>query len=82
LIPFEADSLDGKWFLRSIDQEPISSDLRSYYLIVSSSNKRAILYGGCNVQFGTFALDGNAISFSGIIGTKKACQVNKDGEIT
>jgi heat shock protein HslJ len=49
---------------------------------VSSSSRRAILYGGCNVQFATFTLDGNALSFSGVIGTKKACQVDKDSSIT
>lgn len=51
-------------------------------IITSSSSNRLILYGGCNVQFSTFKLSKNEISFSGAAGTRKFCSVDNDRLIT
>jgi heat shock protein HslJ len=82
LLPLDPSKLDGKWFLKSVGGKPTPSALRTYYLIISSSASRIILYGGCNVQFSTFTLHSNQISFSALVGTKMACQPDNDSLIT
>jgi heat shock protein HslJ len=54
------------------------ADFKSYYFIITSPNKRIIMYGGCNVNFSTYTLNGNQISFTVPAGTRKACLNDND----
>ena len=55
--------------------------MKKFYIIITGRN-RVILYGGCNVHFSTYELNGNKISFSAVRGTRRACEVDNDVIIT
>lgn len=39
------------------------------------------MYGGCNVNFSSFNLTGNQISFTAAAGTRKACLNDNDKQV-
>lgn len=41
-----------------------------------------IIYGGCNVLFSLFKIEGSVILFAGAVGTKKACAIDNDNAVT
>lgn len=74
--------MNGKWFLLRLQGSSEIGGLKSYYLINNSAIKRFILYGGCNVQFSTYSLSDNKITFGAVGSTRKACSPDNDSSIT
>jgi heat shock protein HslJ len=79
LSPFSSP-LDGKWFIARMGSSNVA-DFKTYYFIITSANKRIIMYGGCNVNFSTYSFNGNQVSFTAPAGTRKACLNDNDKQV-
>jgi heat shock protein HslJ len=67
-----AELLSNTWRLTSINGEPVPAHVRTT-LEFDTSNNSIGGTGGCNRYFGSFTLDGNALTFGGIGSTMMAC---------
>jgi heat shock protein HslJ len=71
-----APQLEGTyWRLVAIGDTPVpaANTEREAHIILNAASRQATGSGGCNRMFGTYTLNGDALSFSGVGSTKMAC---------
>ena len=70
------------WKLVAIGDRPVSiaNSQREPHIVLQPDSKRVNGSGGCNSMFGTYELNGDALTFTGIGATKMACQAGMDTE--
>ena len=70
------------WRLVAVGDTPIpaANTAREAHIILNTASNQASGSGGCNRMFGTYTLNGDALSFSGVGATKMACPGAMDTE--
>ena len=70
------------WKLTSLGDKPVTvaDSQREPHIVLAPDSKQLSGSGGCNRMFGTYELNGDAISFSGVGATKMACMDGMDIE--
>ena len=73
---------DTKWALQTINGKPfqLAEGIDNPWIFVDAKNSAVKGFGGCNQLMGTAKLDGDAISFPGLAGTKMMCAAVQDVE--
>jgi heat shock protein HslJ len=66
--------LDGQWDVATIDGRAVDANAPTAYLTLASGDeRRAYGYSGCNRFSGSYLLDGDRLSFSQMMMTRRAC---------
>jgi hypothetical protein len=82
LYPFDPKLLQNKWYLYSINGTDYNMSAYYYYFLIITPT-RMIYYGGCDVKWSEYKLDGN--NLSGIFtrkATKNTClNPNEDDNV-
>ena len=70
------------WKLIAVGDRPVSiaNSQREPHIVLQPDSKRVTGSGGCNTMFGTYELNGDALTFAGVGATKMACQAGMDIE--
>ena len=70
------------WKLTALGDKPVTvaDSQREPHIVLAPDSKQLSGSGGCNRMFGTYELNGDAISFSGVGATKMACVDGMDIE--
>ena len=70
------------WKLVALGSTPVNvaDNQREPHIILQPDANRVNGSGGCNRMFGSYALRGDALTFSGVGSTKMACQDGMDVE--
>jgi heat shock protein HslJ len=71
---------DGEWTLQSIKGEAVGGLKKPITLKITTADKRAAGYAGCNQFFSSYTLDGKSISFASAGRTKMFCKDTMDME--
>jgi heat shock protein HslJ len=70
------------WKLTALGSTPVNvaDSQREPHIILQADSKQVNGSGGCNRMFGSYELNGDALTFSGVGSTKMACQDGMDVE--
>ncbi|HKJ42115.1 MAG TPA: copper resistance protein NlpE N-terminal domain-containing protein [Sunxiuqinia sp.] len=68
--------LDGRWKLKSINNEPLANDVQIPWIELNVKQNRFFGFGGCNRINGEISFSSDSIHFGRIISTKMACLNN------
>lgn len=71
---------DSEWTLQSIKGEQITGLKKPITLKITTADKRATGYAGCNQFFSSYTVDGKSITFSSPGRTKMFCKDTMDTE--
>ena len=78
-----ASRLNGEWRIVQVGDTKVSGDEDMPYINFESSTGKFYSSNGCNILNGNYKVDGDKISFSGVISTMKYCEwVKYDSAIT
>lgn len=72
-----------RWTLVALGSTPVADDATQRepsFTLGGDPERRLTGSGGCNTMFGSYALAGDALSFSGVGATKMACAKGMDVE--
>ncbi|HEY9561685.1 MAG TPA: META domain-containing protein [Anseongella sp.] len=72
--------LNTQWELASLRGEAVDSALKAPTLLFSANETRVNGFAGCNKFFGTYMLNEDSLSFSGIGSTKMFCEQSQELE--
>lgn len=71
---------DGEWTLQSIKGESITGLKKPITLKITTADKRAVGYAGCNQYFSSYTLEGKTISFASVGRTRMYCKDTMETE--
>jgi len=71
---------DGAWTLQSIKGESLTGLKKPITLNITTADKRAVGYAGCNQYFSSYTVEGENISFASAGRTRMYCKDTMEAE--